>query len=595
MVTFTKPDVRAFLKTVKVTQFTVSPDGKTIAFQADFTGVPEIWAMDVEVGFPYQLTSVGQKAYDLRFSTDGTFMIVSFDHDGNEKAQLYGLSVEGGELTPIRTKENTHYNVCAQSKTGQQLYYTSDQDNKTYFNLYTYHFETEEESMVLEGEGARLSFSALSKDEQSFTYAKFYGNTSSVGYLYRNGTSEPLIPDADREHVTSDSVIVKDGTVYFTTNVNQEFSFLARYHPDTKTFEELLTINGEAITSLTLTEDETLIYLITTAGVLDKCYLYRLDTGTYEELALPITSVEQVELTTSGALVVLGSKPTRPSNIYMYHEKEWSQLTDVRVTGIHEQELSEPDVIRYSSYDGLEIEALLYKPQPDKANGYTVLMPHGGPQWADLLEYDANSQILVYEGYQVFMPNYRGSTRYGASFTKMVEGDWGEGPRSDILEGLDVLTAQKKMDPEKLVVLGGSYGGYMTLLLHGRHPERFKAAVDICGVSNLFSFVETVPESWKPVMDRWVGNPEKDKERLIKDSPITYLESMTKPMLVIQGANDPRVVKEESDQIVDALRKQGTDIDYLVFEDEGHGFTKVENRITMFETIIRFLNRHLPV
>ncbi len=173
-----------------------------------------------------------------------------------------------------------------------------------------------------------------------------------------------------------------------------------------------------------------------------------------------------------------------------------------------------------------------------------------------------------------------------------MERDWGDGPRFDILAGLDFLSEKGDIEEGKLIVLGGSYGGYMSLLLHGRHPERFTSVVDICGVSNLFSFSKSVPESWKPIMERWVGHPERDKEKMTADSPVTYLAQMTKPMLVVQGANDPRVVKEESDQIVNALREQGTNVDYLVFDDEGHGFTKLENRITMFETILEFLHKH---
>ena len=139
--------------------------------------------------------------------------------------------------------------------------------------------------------------------------------------------------------------------------------------------------------------------------------------------------------------------------------------------------------------------------------------------------------------------------------------------------------------------MGGSYGGYMALLLHGQHADYFKAVVDIFGPSDLFSFISSVPEDWKPIMDQWVGNPEKDKEKLIEYSPITYLDTMTKPMLVIQGANDPRVVKAESDQIVQALKEKGRDVEYMLLEDEGHGFSKKENEIAVYQKVLSFLNQ----
>jgi len=200
-------------------------------------------------------------------------------------------------------------------------------------------------------------------------------------------------------------------------------------------------------------------------------------------------------------------------------------------------------------------------------------------------------QFLVNRGFSIFAPNFRGSTNYGLKFTKMVEGDWGEGPRLDNIKGLDWLIENDYVDEDKILLMGGSFGGYMSLLLHGRHPEYFKAVVDIFGPSDLFSFIESVPEHWKPIMKQWVGDPEEDKEKLIEDSPITYLDHMTKPMLVVQGANDPRVVKQESDQIVEALKEKGTDVEYIVLEDEGHGFSKKENEIKVYRKVLEFFNK----
>lgn len=267
-------------------------------------------------------------------------------------------------------------------------------------------------------------------------------------------------------------------------------------------------------------------------------------------------------------------------------------LTHNVLTGLTEKDLSYPDVVTYSSFDGMEIEALLYRPNPETANGYTVFWPHGGPQAAERKQFRAMFQYIIAQGYHIFCPNFRGSSGYGSSFVKMVEQDWGEGPRKDCLAGMDWLFEQGISSPEKLFVMGGSYGGYMTLLLAGRNPEYFRAAIDIVGVSNLFTFYNSVPEHWKPMMELWIGNPERDKERFIKDSPITYLDHMVNPMMIIQGANDPRVVKEESDQIVEALQAQGRDIEYLVFDDEGHGITKKENEKVAYARIVEFLKRN---
>jgi dipeptidyl aminopeptidase/acylaminoacyl peptidase len=272
--------------------------------------------------------------------------------------------------------------------------------------------------------------------------------------------------------------------------------------------------------------------------------------------------------------------------------ESWEPLTANRVTGLDPSDLVYPDVIRYNSYDGLEIEALFFKAKPEQANGYTVFWPHGGPQASEAKFFRPMFQLMLAQGYHIFAPNFRGSTGYGAEFVKMVERDWGEGPRLDCVAGINWLFDEGISSPDRLFVVGGSYGGYMTLLLAGRHPELFRAAVDIFGPSNLFTFLESVPEDWKPMMDNWLGDPVRDRERLTKDSPITYLDQMVNPMLVIQGANDPRVVKAESDQIVAALQGKGVDVEYIVLDDEGHGFSRKTNEILVYRRMLEFLQKH---
>ncbi len=298
----------------------------------------------------------------------------------------------------------------------------------------------------------------------------------------------------------------------------------------------------------------------------------------------------QMKIAESGNLYLMGVSATVPTNIYKFTNGKWENLTNYGVPGVAKEEMVEPEVVTYPSFDGTEIEAMFFKAKPENDNGHVILWPHGGPQAAERQTFRALFQFLIYQGYSIFTPNFRGSTGYGLKFTKVIEGDWGYGPRLDNVEGLEWLIKKGYADRDKILLMGGSYGGYMALLLHGRHAEYFKAVVDIFGVSNLFSFVETVPEHWKPMMKQWVGDPEKDKEKFTEDSPITYLDSMTKPMLVIQGAKDPRVVKAESDQIVEALQKQGTKVEYLVLDDEGHGFRKRKMKLKSMNECSNFLN-----
>lgn len=328
-------------------------------------------------------------------------------------------------------------------------------------------------------------------------------------------------------------------------------------------------------------------------GVTDALYSVDLATGTATSIEFPGAVTFGLKLMNSGRLYGIFTQEDTPANLFRRElDGSWTQLTNIRVIGASTDMLGRAETIRYKSFDNMEIEGLLWRAPADRRNGHTLIFPHGGPQAADRKFFFSLYQYLLTEGYDIFQANYRGSTGYGAEFTKMIERDWGGAPRKDMLAGIEYLLEEGLASPDKLFVVGASFGGYMTLLLHGRHADYFRAAVDIFGPSNLFTFVESVPEFWKPIMDLWVGNPERDHDKMVEDSPITYLDGMTKPMLVIQGANDPRVVKAESDQIVEKLREAGRDVEYLVLEDEGHGFSKKENELKVYKAVAEFLKQH---
>lgn len=336
-----------------------------------------------------------------------------------------------------------------------------------------------------------------------------------------------------------------------------------------------------------------LLYLLGSYGVEDRLYVYDLTNGELKQVTIPTSVVEKIVVMDSGKVYVQGRSSTLPTNIFISTDqgKTWKELTKFRVPGVAEEDLVEPEVIKYPSFDGLEIEALFFRVKNENNNGHVILWPNGGPQSLERKWFRSMFQFLLNRGYSIFAPNFRGSSNYGLKFMKMVEGDWGHGPRLDNIEGLEWLIKNGYAERDKILLFGGSYGGYMSLLLHGRHAEYFKAVVELFGPSNLFSFIESVPDFWKPFMEQWVGDPVKDKERLIADSPITYLDGMTKPMLVIQGANDPRVVKAESDQVVEALREKGRDVEYIVLPDEGHGFSKKENEVKVYAKKLEFFDR----
>jgi dipeptidyl aminopeptidase/acylaminoacyl peptidase len=275
--------------------------------------------------------------------------------------------------------------------------------------------------------------------------------------------------------------------------------------------------------------------------------------------------------------------------------------TRERVLGIAEDALSAGEDASFTSFDGLGISARLYLPAASlgyKGPRPLVYYVHGGPRSQERPDFAWFSmpliQFLTLSGFAVFVPNVRGSTGYGFDYAKRVERDWGGQDRLDHVHAMTrVLPGDDRIDTSRAGVVGRSYGGYMTLTLASRHPELWSAAVDMFGPYDLPGFASRVPETWKPYIVFMIGDPEADREFLLERSPGTYIDAIACPLLVIQGKNDPRVVEVESRELVEKLRKMGKDVDYLMFEDEGHDVLKHENRVRCYNAIADFFRKHL--
>ncbi|MFN8379295.1 MAG: prolyl oligopeptidase family serine peptidase [Anaerolineae bacterium] len=295
------------------------------------------------------------------------------------------------------------------------------------------------------------------------------------------------------------------------------------------------------------------------------------------------------------------STATSPTQLYTWEQGALKQHTDEQVLAIPSDWLSKGEDASFISWDGLRISARLYLPAPTL--GYEGPRPlvyyvHGGPQSQERPDFAWFSmpliQFLNLNGFAVFVPNARGSTGYGLSYTKFVDRDWGGRDRLDHVHAMTaVLPQDSRIDSARAGVVGRSYGGYMTLTLAARHPELWKAAVDMFGPYNLFSFEEHIPETWKPYFHIALGDPEKDRDFLNERSPHTYIEQIACPLLVTQGRNDPRVVATESRQVVERLRALGKTVDYLEFENEGHDVLRLENRIRVYNAITDFFRQWL--
>jgi dipeptidyl aminopeptidase/acylaminoacyl peptidase len=308
--------------------------------------------------------------------------------------------------------------------------------------------------------------------------------------------------------------------------------------------------------------------------------------------------------TVSGRFAVSFCTATEPTQLYVLGADSASnpgRRTNERALALAPQLLSSGEDAAFESHDGLRISARLYLPSAElgfEGPRPLVYYVHGGPQSQERPNFAWFSmpliQILTLEGFAVFVPNARGSTGYGLDYSTRVDRDWGGLDRLDHVHAMtEVLPNDDRVDTARAGVVGRSYGGYMTLTLAARHPELWRGAIDMFGPYDLFTFMDRIPETWKPYFALAVGDPEKDADFLIDRSPKTHIGDISCPLLVIQGQNDPRVVERESRDLVEQLRGLGREVDYLVFEDEGHDVLKLANRVRCYEAIAAFFSRHL--
>jgi pimeloyl-ACP methyl ester carboxylesterase len=293
---------------------------------------------------------------------------------------------------------------------------------------------------------------------------------------------------------------------------------------------------------------------------------------------------------------------TMPTQLYVLARKAPpARRTRERALGLLPELLAVGEDASFESHDGLRVSARLYLPSPELGHDGPrplVYYVHGGPQSQERPNFAWFSmpliQILALEGFAVFVPNSRGSTGYGSAYSARVDRDWGGQDRLDHVFAMqEVLPQDERVDVERAGVIGRSYGGYMTLTLAGRHPELWRAAVDMFGPYDLLTFMERIPPTWKPFFALTLGSVETDRDFLVERSPRTYIENIACPLFVIQGQNDPRVVEQESRDVVEQLRAQGKDVEYLVFEDEGHDVLKLHNRVRCYEAITQFFSEHV--
>jgi dipeptidyl aminopeptidase/acylaminoacyl peptidase len=595
-----KYNINQFFSIRQILGISVSPDSKTIAYITNTNGLPNIWSIPVTGGWASQVSIEQNAVKALQYSSKKNEIIFQSDINGDENQQIFIISDKGGvsrNLTPSHKGSQTYF--IDWDKKADKFLFASNKRDKRFFDTYVYDLKKETEECIYESSSLNIEIPVDWSDNERFLmFNVFYNNANQDIILYDRQTKEKInITQHEGQMKNMGGSLNKaNDTVYFLSDYKSEFLGLAYYKIKSKEIGWLIQEKWD-IVDFKFSKSEKLLLYSTNENGNTKVKIRNTKTNKTSSLKLPKGNALSSEFTPDEkSIVFILDSPQNPNDVYVYDLKKntLKQITFSMIGGIPRQHFTSPKLVKYKSFDGLEISANLYIPSWLDKNGKNpaIVWPHGGPEWQDKNLFNKYFQILTNKGFIVIAPNFRGSTGYGKSFQQKIYKDWGGAEFKDVLCAYDYLLGTGYVDKNNISVVGGSFGGFMTLTCASRAPERWRCAVDIFGPSNLFTFLGSIPEHWKPGSYALVGNPETDAEMLRERSPINYVDNIRCPMLVIQGKNDPRVVQAESDQMVEILRSQNKEVEYMVLEDEGHGFSKVSNQIKVWEAINNFLEKH---
>jgi len=597
----TKYSIEQFYQNNRIGGGSFSDDETKLLVRSDESGIFNVYEIDIVSGVKTQKTFSEKESYFAIDYLPGTNQILySADKGGNELSHIY-LMNEDGTTTDLTPGENEKARFAGWSKDKKSMYFTSNKRNPQFFDFYKMNIETWESEMLYQNDNG-INISNMSEDETWFAFSQSI--TTSENKLFLTNRIDNSTIELSEEPGSYDaSDFSKDNKYFFfITDVGKEFSYLVKYEIETGEKEVLFETNWDVMYSY-LSENEK--YRVIAINEDGKNTLFIKDLVNNSDVYFPeipdgdIKGVSFSESEEKIRLTIGTSKS--PNNIYVYDmgSKELKKLTETLNPEINANDMVAAEVVRYPSFDGLEIPAIYYKPiDATKRNKVPALVwVHGGPGGQSRTGYSSLIQYLVNHGYAILAVNNRGSSGYGKTFFKMDDLNHGDKDLKDCIWGKKWLQAQDYIDAEKIGIIGRSYGGYMTMAAMTFTPDEFKVGVNIFGVTNWLRTLQSIPpywESFRNALYKEMGDPTTaDSVRLYNISPVFHAHKVKNPVMVLQGANDPRVLKIESDDIVAGIEANGITVEYVVFDDEGHGFRKKENKIEGYGKILTFLETYL--
>ncbi|MDR7297713.1 dipeptidyl aminopeptidase/acylaminoacyl peptidase [Pelomonas aquatica] len=593
--------IEQFMATVNIGGASFSADESRILFHSNETGIFNVYAMPAAGGKPVQLThSKTDSHYAVSFFPADDRFLYTRDQAGNELNHLYVRELDGSEkdLTP---GEKLKAQFRGWSGDDTAFYVATNERDARFFDLYRIDAKTYARTLVFKNE-AGWQVSDISRDGRWLALGKVNTTADADVHLadLKSGEIKHITRHQGLAQYASQDFDPESRELLMTTNDGGEFTRVIAYDLASGKTREVEKADWDvAYTAFSKDGRHRVTGINADASIALR--LYR-DGKPVALPQLPGGEVRGVSFSRSGkrmAFYVNGDRS--PSNLFVAEvgaNAAPKQLTQSLSKDIDPAELVDAAVVRFRSFDGMVVPSILMLPKEASAGHKVpaIVWVHGGPGGQTMRGYSALMQYFVNNGYAVLGINNRGSSGYGKSFFTADDGKHGREPLWDCIEAKTFLASTGVIDPERIGIVGGSYGGYMVLSAMAFRPEAFKVGIDIFGVANWIRTLESIPPYWESqrlALYQEVGDPVKDRERLMATSPLFHASEIRKPLMVIQGANDPRVIKPESDDIVAAVKKNGVPVDYLVFDDEGHGFSKKKNTLEANRRMVEFLDKYL--
>ncbi len=595
--------IEAFYKNINVHGGSFSADESKLLVTSNKSGIYNAYKLPLDGTAMDPLTnSTEESMFAISYFPNDDRILVSSDKGGNEINHIFIRELDGTitDLTPWEAAKSNFYGWARDQKS---FYFISNKRDARYFDLYEMDVVTFDAVLLFENnEGYDIG--AISHDKNSLVLTKSITTSKNEMFLFKRDVAETIQISPENADATfsPQQFSLNDKEIFFLTNDGAEFTYLAKYNLDSGSVEKVYETNWDVWYAYhSWNEKYRVIGVNQDARTVVK--IINLETGQEVDFpSFPDGTISGISISKSEKLMKFSLVSAKmPANIYLYEMEggQYKRLTNTLNPAIDPQNLVDGHVVRYTSFDGLEIPGVLYKPhQADAKHPVPALVwVHGGPGGQSRVGYFSLIQYLVNHGYAILAVNNRGSSGYGKSFNRMDDRNHGEGDLQDCVYGKNYLSEMEWVDSSKIGIIGGSYGGYMVMAALTFTPDEFDAGVNIFGVTNWLRTLKSIPpwwESFREALYKEMGDPTTaDSLRLYNISPLFHAQKVTKPLMVLQGANDPRVLQVESDEIVEAVKSNGVPVEYVLFPDEGHGFVKKENEINGYGQILIFLDKNL--